>query len=147
MSQTTGLAAIKVTSLIRPALLLKFSSVVDQITLMETKTGANSDMFKLKNILSKSNEELGKIFNENQSQDELKFTETELGEIKNMFSRLSDLGKHAVGKKVRMFVDAEQTYFQGAIRRVTNELMREFNTEQTTFLNTYQNYLKVFAIH
>lgn len=91
-------------------------------------------------------DELEKLFNENQSLEELKFSQSELGELKNMFSRLNDLGKHALKKKVRMFVDAEQTYFQGAIRRVTNELMREFNIEQTTFLNTYQNYLKVIII-
>lgn len=139
VSQTTGLAAIKITSLIRPALLLKFSSLVDQITASEKKAATHSNIFNLQSILSKNIDELEKLFNKNQS---LKFSQSELGELKNMFSRLNDLGKHALKKKVRMFVDAEQTYFQGAIRRVTNELMREFNIEQTTFLNTYQNYLK-----
>ena len=48
-----------------------------------------------------------------------------------------------MGKKVGMFVDAEQTYFQAAIRRVTIEMMRAFNKDQCTVMNTYQNYLKV----
>ena len=123
--------------------MLKFSSLVDQITASEKKAATHSNIFNLQSILSKNIDELEKLFNKNQS---LKFSQSELGELKNMFSRLNDLGKHALKKKVRMFVDAEQTYFQGAIRRVTNELMREFNIEQTTFLNTYQNYLKVIII-
>ncbi len=42
-----------------------------------------------------------------------------------------------------MFVDAEQTYFQGAIRRITVEMQRVFNKNAFTVMNTYQNYLKV----
>ncbi len=42
-----------------------------------------------------------------------------------------------------MFVDAEQTYFQGAIRRITVEMQRAFNKNECTVMNTYQNYLKV----
>lgn len=139
VTQSTGLAAIKITSLVRPALLLKFSSLIDQTG------GQNSDLFKWKTLMEKNEEEFGNYMNQiegaNQS-EKIIFTSNELGELRNMFLRLDELAKHALAKQCRMFVDAEQTYFQGAIHRITMELMREFNRDQCTVLNTYQNYLK-----
>ena len=73
--------------------MLKFSSLVDQITASEKKAETHSNILNLQSILSKNIDELEKLFNENQSLEELKFSQSELGELKNMFSRLNDLGK------------------------------------------------------
>ncbi|XP_051533197.1 proline dehydrogenase 1, mitochondrial-like isoform X2 [Myxocyprinus asiaticus] len=71
-----------------------------------------------------------------------KFTDEEEKQMKRMLQRMDVLAKHAVENGVRLMVDAEQTYFQPAISRLTLEMQRIFNREKANIFNTYQCYLK-----
>uniref|UniRef100_A0A673WFM4 Proline dehydrogenase n=1 Tax=Salmo trutta TaxID=8032 RepID=A0A673WFM4_SALTR len=71
-----------------------------------------------------------------------KFTVEEEKQMKRMLQRVDILAKHAVENGVRLMVDAEQTYFQPAISRLTLEMQRIFNREKPIIFNTYQCYLK-----
>uniref|UniRef100_A0A8C4NUN1 Proline dehydrogenase n=1 Tax=Dicentrarchus labrax TaxID=13489 RepID=A0A8C4NUN1_DICLA len=70
------------------------------------------------------------------------FTAEEERQMKRMLQRVDVLAKHAVENGVRLMVDAEQTYFQPAISRLTLEMQRIFNREKPIIFNTYQCYLK-----
>ncbi|XP_035196748.1 proline dehydrogenase 1, mitochondrial-like [Oxyura jamaicensis] len=70
------------------------------------------------------------------------FTEEEDQQMKRMLQRMDILAKRATETGVRLMVDAEQSYFQPAISRLTLEMQRRFNRERAIIFNTYQCYLK-----
>ncbi|XP_051888232.1 proline dehydrogenase 1, mitochondrial-like [Pristis pectinata] len=72
----------------------------------------------------------------------LQFTEEEELQMKRMLQRMDVLAKKATEMGVCLMVDAEQTYFQPAISRLTLEMQRKFNVEKPIIFNTYQCYLK-----
>ena len=43
----------------------------------------------------------------------------------------------------RIFIDAEQTYFQTAIHKLVLELQEQYNQDRIIVYNTYQCYRKV----
>ena len=56
--------------------------------------------------------------------------------------------QRAATRNVRMLIDAEQTYYQPAIRSlVVHHLMKTYNKDQPVIYNTLQSYLKVCIIY
>uniref|UniRef100_A0A5F4VZW6 Proline dehydrogenase n=1 Tax=Callithrix jacchus TaxID=9483 RepID=A0A5F4VZW6_CALJA len=71
-----------------------------------------------------------------------RFTEEEELQMTRMLQRMDVLAKKATEVGVRLMVDAEQTYFQPAISRLTLEMQRRFNVERPLIFSTHQCYLK-----
>ncbi|WKY03529.1 hypothetical protein Q1695_004915 [Nippostrongylus brasiliensis] len=185
-----GFAAIKVTALGRPTLLLKLSESIAQThNFFKTLTGEQQIQFsrlgeenlveKLKGLGVKADSKtirnwfksvdfdgdgymdyhgwskilddqvkLGNMFqilNIKTGQLEpliQNLTEDEEQEFRNMVRRLIDIAEYAISKGVRVMIDAEQTYFQPAISKISLEMMKRYNRERGNIFNTYQAYLR-----
>ncbi|XP_070760069.1 proline dehydrogenase 1, mitochondrial [Enoplosus armatus] len=95
------------------------------------------DRTKISDLLVVPNVELGELEPLLQT-----FTVEEEMQMKRMLQRMDVLVKHANENGVRLMVDAEQTYLQPAISRLTLEMQRIYNREKPVIFNTYQCYLK-----
>lgn len=69
-------------------------------------------------------------------------TEVEREMVKRMRGRLYRLASLAQELGVRVFIDAEHSYFQPAIDNLTVDLQKRYNTTYPAVYGTYQMYLK-----
>jgi len=96
----------------------------------------------LKDVLKVPNLETGKMEPLITGDDDGALTAEEEEQFRNMVNRLHTIFKYAKEQNVRVMVDAEQSYFQPAIHRLTVEMMRTYNTTSAIVFNTQQCYLK-----
>lgn len=74
--------------------------------------------------------------------------ESEFEQMEHVIKRAERLAEAAKEHKVRLMIDAEQTYFQPAIRHIAvNVLMPQYNLTTPIIYNTVQSYLKVGEAH
>jgi proline dehydrogenase len=69
-----------------------------------------------------------------------KLSETEQIKFENLSRRFDTLCKAAYDHKVKILVDAEESWFQDQIDTLTYEAMEKYNIKQTIVYNTYQMY-------
>uniref|UniRef100_A0A3B3DFZ7 Proline dehydrogenase n=1 Tax=Oryzias melastigma TaxID=30732 RepID=A0A3B3DFZ7_ORYME len=128
VEQRLELTQLQVETLL--ALLLQLIDILDWKSLLDDRENA-SDLLVVPNLELGELEPLFK-----------KFRTDEEKEMKRIMQRLDVLAKHAVENGVRLMVDAEQTYLQPAISKLTVDLQRLQNREKPVIFNTYQCYLK-----
>lgn len=63
-------------------------------------------------------------------------------QLRNMISRLERLAERSARQRVRLMIDAEQTYLQPAIDHLVLNLQRKYNSTESVIFNTFQCYLK-----
>ncbi|XP_074598226.1 proline dehydrogenase 1, mitochondrial-like [Brevipalpus obovatus] len=118
------LIAIKLTSLCTSLILRKLTIILEPIP------GKKDQKYEYMSICELLNKE------------EAKFTPQEIVTIKQSLVLLNDIIQSAIENKIGILVDAEHSYFQPAIDRLTMEMMRKYNKSHPFVYNTYQNYLK-----
>ncbi|CAF1180011.1 unnamed protein product [Rotaria sordida] len=66
----------------------------------------------------------------------------ELTEVKHLIQRINRIIQEVKKHNGRIFIDAEQSYFQTAIHRLVLELQEQYNRDNLIVYNTYQCYRK-----
>ncbi|XP_062508551.1 proline dehydrogenase 1, mitochondrial-like [Corticium candelabrum] len=69
-------------------------------------------------------------------------SDQEQRQVQKIVDRMEKLSERAVSSGVRVMYDAEQTYFQSAIRWLVLQQMEKYNTEKPIIYSTYQCYLR-----
>lgn len=130
----TGFAAIKLTALGQPKLLMKLSKIIDYMRQIEGDQ-LNHHQDTLGDLLKRFNSLNQRHINSlDEDEEEMLF---------NLMRRVNRIAAYAsqVGG-ARCMIDAEQTYMQPAINMIAMELMRKYNRREAIIFNTYQCYLK-----
>lgn len=127
----TGFAAIKLTALGRPRLLMKLSKIIDYMHQLEGGNNYTCLGDLLTQFNSLNQEHISAL---DEDEEEMLF---------NLMRRVNRIAAYAsqVGG-ARCMIDAEQTYMQPAINMIAMELMRQYNRREPIIFNTYQCYLK-----
>jgi proline dehydrogenase len=67
-------------------------------------------------------------------------TETEKSEYETIVTRINKICKTAFENEIPVFIDAEETWIQDTIDRITHQMMQKYNKERTIVFNTVQLY-------
>ncbi|KAM7331412.1 hypothetical protein ACRRTK_008120 [Alexandromys fortis] len=158
-----GFSAIKLTALGRPQFLLQFSDVLTrwrrffhQMAAEQGQAGRAAMDTKLEVVVLQ--ESIAKMGIASRAEIEGWFTPETLGvsgtvdllDWNSLIDSRTQLSRHLVVPNVqkareagvRLMIDAEQSYFQPAISRLTLEMQRRFNVDHPLIFNTFQCYLK-----
>ena len=75
-------------------------------------------------------------------QDEETLTAAEEQAFQRAYNRVNTICERAHRYSVRIFIDAEESWFQETIDRIAIDMMTRYNQEQVIVYNTYQFYLQ-----
>lgn len=86
--------------------------------------------------LEKLNEEINKSNSITNLSEELMY------EYNCLYNRVDEIFSFAYKHKVKVMVDAEESWFQNIIDYITVDMMKKYNQQDVIVINTYQMYLK-----
>ncbi|CAF1433620.1 unnamed protein product, partial [Didymodactylos carnosus] len=116
--------AMKITALVRPLVLQKLNQFLESRITDHNLFDTIDSLLTTKNDFTHS------------------LTPNELGEISNLLLRINRIIQTVKKNEGRIFIDAEQSYFQTAINKIVIHLQRLYNRNNLLVYNTYQCYKK-----